>query len=314
MLELLVVVSSLIYAWSIGSNEETIASAVASRVVKIRTAVLLASVAAFLGVVFFSANVSQTLKEDVVVNFTLPKVFAVLVAAAAWMIFASWKGLPISTTTAMIGAMIGVSLVSGTRINNRTLAEIFVSWITSPIAGFIIAFVFYKAFAKVFFNLIKGFETREKLERAMSWLGLIAALGVVLVRAANDVPNAIFYFSGTPQATTMFVLGGLAATLGLVMLGKNVIRNLGTKLTILSPSAGFFTQVATLVTVALFTHAGIPISGSAVFVAALAGCGKARRRQVNFGFVKEILASWVITIPVSALMGGAVFWLENLLI
>ncbi len=305
MLEIFVIGVALLYAWSIGTNEESIASAVASRVIKIRTAVILAAIAVFLGVLLFSGNVSATLKEKLVVNLTLPMVFAVLLASAIWMIFASWKGLPISTTTVMIGAMVGVSLITGSEINTNTLLEIVLSWIISPIVGFVIAFIFYKAFAKTFFNIIKGFETREKLERNMSGIGLIIALGVVFSRAANDVPNAIFFFSGTQNNLTFW--GGFAAMLGLLMLGKNVIRNLGTRLTVLSPSAGFSAQLSTLITISLFTCIGMPISGTAVFVAALAGSGKARRKRVNYGFIKEILVSWVVTIPAAILLGAGIF-------
>jgi len=307
MLLILTVLLALYVAWGIGSNEETFASPVASRAIKIKHAVVLSGIAAFFGAVLFGGGVSHTLRENVLMDeITLKPVFAIMLSAGLWFTFCCWRGWPISSTTSLVGAILGVAFITNNPVNWKTIIDIILSWITSPIAGFLVAFMTYTLFARVVFTRINNFEKRENFERLMALLQIFITFGSVFSRAANDVAQAIFFFEKS-NPLLFRTLGGAGIALGLFTVGKRVIGALGTQLVELSPSAGLAVQFSTMATVSFFTWLGMPISGSVVFVAALMGAGRARRKTVNKEFFKEIVFSWIVTMPVTALTGIIIY-------
>lgn len=301
-------------AWGIGTNEETFASAIASKVIKLKHAMILAAIVAFLGASLFGGLVSETLREDILLNkITIKEVFAIMMGMGLWLSVCAFFGLTISTTVAVVGSILGVALVTNSQVNWNTIINIAISWITSPIAGLVFAFVIYKVFAKTVFPRINNFETREKMERWFSVLQILVTMGSIFSRAANDVAQAIFFFA---EQDPIFykLLGGLGISLGLLTMGKRVTKNLGTKLTELSPSAGFAVQASTMLVMSVFTAMKIPISGSSVFVCALAGAGLGRRKNINTKFVKEIILSRVITMPCCAITSGVIYFISSVFI
>lgn len=302
IVELFVILLSLYVAWGIGANDVNFAGPVASRIIKIRYAILLAAVAALIGALFFGSNVSNTLREGIIFEtFSIAEVFAIMLSIAVWSTFASYMGWPISGTASIISAILGIVLISQKTLNIPVLSNIFLSWIISPLVAFIFAFIFYKIFARTVFISFKGFGARESLEIFMSYVQMIIVFVVVVFRSANDVAQAIFFFENSNPIFFRF-LGGIGIGIGILTLGRKVIRSLGTRLTEMNPSGGVAVQFSSMIVIAFFTLVGMPISGSIVFVSALAGTGMARNKPVNASFAKEILFSWVITIPVSAIL------------
>ncbi len=305
--EVATILISLYVAWGIGSNDVNFSSAISSRSIRIGRAVVIAAIAAFIGALFFGGGVSETLREDIIIGgLTVGHVFSIMLGVAVWSMIASYIGWPISSTVSIIGSMLGIALITGMSVNGNTLLVIFVSWIVSPVAGFLLAFASYKLFAKVVFNSIKSFGVRENLERLMSYLQIFLAFASILARSANDVAQAIFFFEASNPAF-FHALGGFGISLGILTLGRRVMRSLGTKLIELSPSSGVAVQVSSTIVLAFFTAIGMPVSGSIVFVSAIAGAGKARRKNVNMGFAKEVLFSWILTIPASAIVSITIF-------
>ncbi|PIN99599.1 hypothetical protein COT72_05605 [archaeon CG10_big_fil_rev_8_21_14_0_10_43_11] len=301
------VLIALYVAWGIGANDVNLAGPVASKSLKVTHAVFFGAIAAMLGAALFGGNVSHTLREEIATNsFGIAHVFAILLGVAVWSMIASFKGWPISSTVSVVGAIAGVALLTGNMLNLKTLVGIGASWIISPLSGFVFAFVSYRVFAKLTFSSIKSFGVRERIERVLSYAQVALVLGVIFVRSANDVAQAIFFFEA--QNPLLFrIIGGAGLAFGIVTIGKRVIRTLGTKLTELNPSSGVAVQLSSLVVLTLFTSLGMPISGTIVFVSALAGAGVARHRSVNTHFVKEIIFSWIVTLPVSAVIAVSIF-------
>jgi len=103
-------------------------------------------------------------------------------------------------------------------------------------------------------------------------------------------------------------LGAVGIVLGLAVMGKRVMATVGTGITHLTPSRGFAAQLATASTVVIASGTGLPISTTQTLVGAIMGVGLARGiAAINLGVVRNIVISWVITLPAGALLAILMF-------
>jgi PiT family inorganic phosphate transporter len=310
MIELVFFALVFYLAWCIGSNLESFASIVGSRVIPLRKALIIASIAVFLGACFLGTNVSKTLREGVTDISGSVFVLSVLLGAGFWIAFASWKGITISTTASIVGSLVGVALFTGRVVNWSTVFGILISWFTSPIIGFFLSFFFVFLISRLIGFFVRGFEGLEVWELRLAFVQLVFTFLSVLVRAANDVAQAVFFFDVSNPA--FILVAALGMSVGLLTLGKNVVKGLGSRLTKLSPSSGLAVQLATFVALSFFTGFGVPVSGSVIFVSAMAGAGFARGQRVNKSFLKQTGMSWLITMPMAALISIGFFFFFSL--
>ncbi len=158
--ELLIGVTALLgfyMAWNIGANDvaNSMADAVGSRSISIKKAVWAAGVCEFCGAVFVGAHVTDTVRKGIVSPEAMaaePYALALgmacaLLAAAIWLHFATWWGMPVSTTHSIVGAVTGFGVVAAgwLAVNWVVMAKIVASWIISPLAGGVMAFFLFKA-------------------------------------------------------------------------------------------------------------------------------------------------------------------------
>lgn len=153
----------LYMAWNIGANDvsNSMATAVGARAITFKQAVIIAGVLTFLGAVLVGSHVTETIKGNIVDPYMVGDshvlmlgFIASLLAASFFVTLATWKEMPISTTHAIIGALVGFGLVAGGQacINWGKLFEIGASWVLSPIAGCILAFLVFKVIVKLIFS------------------------------------------------------------------------------------------------------------------------------------------------------------------
>jgi len=142
-------------AWNIGANDvaNSMASAVGAGAITIRQAIFIAGILNVVGAVFLGGHVTETIRKGIVSpevlndpHLTLIGALAALLAAAAWVSFATWKSLPVSTTHAIVGAMIGFGIMAGgvASVNWGKLGAVVGSWIISPLFSLVIAFATFK--------------------------------------------------------------------------------------------------------------------------------------------------------------------------
>ncbi|HDL6067746.1 TPA: inorganic phosphate transporter, partial [Mannheimia haemolytica] len=177
--------------------------------------------------------------------------------------------------------------------------------------AFIIGYFYFrsKSFAMKARAEEKGFAGVEKI---FSILMLITACAMAFAHGSNDVANAIgplaavesIVRSGgmiegkTTLAPWILPLGALGMMIGLAIMGKNVMATVGTGITDLTPSRGFAAQFACAVTVVIASGTGLPISTTQTLVGAVLGVGFARGiAALNLGVIRNIVISWVITLP-----------------
>lgn len=149
-------------AWSIGANDvsNAMATAVGARAITFKQAALIAGVLIFLGAVFVGPQVTETIKSKIVNSAIIsdPTILMLgfissLLAAAIWSTLATWKEMPISTTHAIIGALVGFGIVAGgfSSVNWGCVGSVAASWVLSPIAGCIIAYLIFRIIVKLIF-------------------------------------------------------------------------------------------------------------------------------------------------------------------
>ena len=148
-------------AWSIGSNDvaNSMATAVGAKAITFKQAVIIAGVLNIVGAVFVGGRVTGTVRSGIVdvtgipSNLLLLGFIASLLAAAFWVTLSTWKEMPISTTHSIIGALIGFGLIAGgtSSVMWGKVGSVIASWLLSPIAGCILAFLIFKLIVKTIF-------------------------------------------------------------------------------------------------------------------------------------------------------------------
>ena len=162
------------------------------------------------------------------------------------------------------------------------------------------------------------------VERVFSVLMVITACAMAFAHGSNDVANAIGPLSAivavvssggelhnsSPIAWWILPLGAVGIVIGLALLGHKVMATVGTGITDLTPSRGFAAQFATATTVVIASGTGLPISTTQTLVGAVLGVGFARGiAALNLGVVRNIVASWIITLPAGAFLSIIFFYL-----
>ena len=160
------------------------------------------------------------------------------------------------------------------------------------------------------------------VERWFGRLQIITACYIAFAHGANDVANAIAPIAGILNAvqgnmteittipTWILAFGGLGIVIGLATYGRKVIEAVGRKITEVTPTRGFAAEFSTATTVLVCSLMGLPVSTTFVLVGAVMGVGFARGfGAIDLKVVRRIFMSWVITIPISALMAALIYWI-----
>jgi PiT family inorganic phosphate transporter len=264
-------------------------------------------------------------------------VFAILISMTIWLLIASaTKGLPISTTQCIVGSVIGVAIAApfisasewgAEAINAGVLIEIFAGWIISPLIGFFIAALVFSLVRRIQHRAV-GLSGRERQEQIAAY-GLAAFLIITgLSRGGNDVANAVAPLLNLPLFSTPLVIGsisipgfyiplivgGLGMGCGLIVVGRKVIKVLATEVVTLSPSSALSASVSVSLIMFVGTYFGLPISGTHVLVAALIAVGYVANTPVRMKQVRDIIISWIITVPISLIVTFPVFALIQYLV
>jgi phosphate/sulfate permease len=160
------------------------------------------------------------------------------------------------------------------------------------------------------------------VERIFVPLQILSACFVAFAHGANDVANAIGPIGAAidvlktgsvaleaPIPLWLLTLGGVGIVVGLATWGWRVIETIGKKITELTPTRGFAAQFGAATTVVIASKLGLPISTSHVLVGAVLGVGLARGiGAINLQIIRDIMVSWVITIPAGAVMAVLFFY------
>jgi PiT family inorganic phosphate transporter len=295
-------VIAIIIAFGIGANDESFAGIYGSRILNMKQILILASIFSITGALLLGEAVSKTVGKGILVSLNNPIVITILISTAIWLILSSALGLPISTTHATIGAVIGLGLALNTSLDWLKILELSIWWVLSPIIGYIISYFVFKLMRNYKVKHLNGFQSYEKTEKIFSYIVLIVISITAFSRAGNDCSNAVGIVVGIGefQINLLLLITGLSLAGGLVVLGRGVIKNVG-RITELYPSTAFAAQIPTAAILFIGTTLGIPLSGSHMLVASLVGLSKASHTPTRKGLWKIVLV-WFLTFPIAGLL------------
>ncbi|MFT6194685.1 MAG: PiT family inorganic phosphate transporter [Cognaticolwellia sp.] len=194
----------------------------------------------------------------------------------------------------------------------------------------IIVAVIVAIIGKFFISRLKFDDKADKtthyanVEKVFAVLMVVTACCMAFAHGSNDVANAIGPLAAVVSIVDnggeiakkaslvwwILPLGGLGIVAGLAMFGHRVMATIGTGITHLTPSRGFAAELAAACTVVIASGAGLPISTTQTLVGAVLGVGMARGiAAINLGVVRNIVISWVITLPIGAGLSIIFFWI-----
>jgi len=332
--------SGLFLGWSLGANDASnvFGTAVATRMVKFKTAAYVCSIFVILGAVISGAGASHTLGKLGAIN-ALAGSFMVALAAAFTVYWMTRLRLPVSTSQAIVGAIIGWNHFSGTLTDYNSLIKIVTTWVVCPFLAAVISIVLYK-FAKLYLSKTKIHLLRMDSYTRVS-LFLVGAFGSYSL-GANNIANVMGVFVPvTPfksfhlfglfhlsSAQQLFFLGGIAIAVGVFTYSYRVMTTVGNELVKLTPLAALIVVLSESIVLFLFASEAIanwlishglpsiplvPVSSSQAIVGAVLGIGIARGgKGIKIKTLGNIATGWVITPLVAAVISFfALFFLQN---
>ncbi|MHA2249833.1 MAG: inorganic phosphate transporter [Candidatus Kariarchaeaceae archaeon] len=314
---------SLLLAIAIGANDETFAPATGAKLLSINRAVIIGAFVLTLGAVTVGYGVATEVGSglsdaDRDATEDLPKILTILISVALLLVLGSWKGLPLSTTHTMVGSTVALALILDDPINNAKIIKIVTSWFVSPILGFIGSYLTMKGVMRLKRTYIKGLDDVDRLETWFSKGLLVAVVVTAFSRGANDVSNAVapimqsyIALAASEELTILerlpLFLAGIFMGIGLISIGRRVLKTLGNDVVELSPTTAVSVQLSTALITFIAASMKIPISGTHVLVAAFVGTGMAYGTKVNMDSVKRIGVSAVMT-PFAAALTTFLMW------
>jgi PiT family inorganic phosphate transporter len=295
--------------WSIGANDaaNSLGTAVGSRVLTLRQAIILITVFGFLGAFLQGSYVTKTIGKGIVPMDELNKdlsLYLALVAsfaACAWVVLATYWKMPISTSHSIVGAVAGAGIAINATVKWKLLLDIFICWIFTPVGAAVLGYIFYRIFKNILYRIIP----RRYLRMTLAILIIASGCYVAYSWGANDVANSVGVVVGAGILTprTSIILGGLAIVLGIMTWGYKVIETIGSEITNLLPIMAFSAQLASAINVHIYTVFGIPVSTSHSIVGAIFGVGLVRGvRVLNLRIMREIIICWLATPFVSGII------------
>ena len=290
--------------WSLGANDaaNVFGTAVASRVVRFSTAATLCAAFIILGAVLEGERGIHTLS-----SLSTPDMTAAIVAsvsAALVVTFMTRIGIPVSTSQAVIGAILGIGLYLN-KPQWGGLGKVVICWVATPIGACGIAMILYFLLGFALNRSRISMLTRDNL----IW-GALVVVGIYgsYALGANNVANVtgVYYVTGQfDSPRTLALIGGIFMALGVVTYSREVMMTVGARLVQLDAYAALVATSAEAMTVHVFAWLGVPVSTSQAIVGALVGVGLMRGAQLIRGqMLSNIAIAWVLS-PVSAAVVSA---------
>ena len=314
-LAIVAIIIALIFDFVNGFNDSanSVATVIGTRVLRPLHAVAISAIANFAGPFIFGVAVATTIAKGIVSpdQITVYMIIGGLAGAIAWSSLCTYFGLPISNSHSLIGGIMGAG-IAGLGFEQLVfggLTKVFAGIIIAPIGGMI--------FGIALAGAIIVFLAKRKpaiVNRTFGRLQIISSAWFALTHGANDGQKTmgiivLILFSAdliSEIHMPLWVIFAAASAMGLGTFfgGYKVIKTLGVRVTRLRPYQGFAAETGGGVMLAIFALLGIPASTTHAITGTIMGAGAARRkRAVRWKVSRQIIFSWVITIPGAAGLG-----------
>jgi PiT family inorganic phosphate transporter len=327
LLLVVIVAIGLIFDFTNGFHDtaNAVATVISTRVLPPSVAIGGCAILNFLGA-FGSQKVAGTISKGLVDAHaaTQEVILAALVGAIVWNVITWYYGIPNSSSHALIGGLVGSTLVfAGLNhvIWKGVLDKVIIPMVLSPILGGFVAFVIMSLLFALFAN------TRpEKVSGIFHWLQRLSAAFVSYFHGQNDAQKtmgvitlalvAFHLLPASEHRIPTWVIASCATAMGLgtAMGGYRIIKTLGSNIIRLEPINGFAAESAASIILATASKFGFPVSTTHIVCGSVFGVGIAKRlNEVRWTTAQRMAAAWVITLPAAATVAGLTFLLINLL-
>ncbi len=321
---------ALAFAFTNGFHDaaNAIATLVATRAASPLAAVLLAAVFNLLGPILVGAAVANTIARivDVPASEAVAVIGAGLIGAVTWNVLTWWRGLPSSSSHALVGGLVGAALVEAglEAVNWGGLdgwhpVGVFgtlIALAVSPVLGAVAAFVVIRAQRSVFRRATRAHNT------PLRWSQWAMASWLAFSHGANDAQKAVGVIAALLLAAGetaslsapawVPVSCAAALTLGTALGGWRIVRTIGRRIYTVKPLDSFASQMSSAGVILGASFIGAPVSTTHVVASSVVGIGGGRRRwhHVNWAVVREMGLAWLTTIPASGAIGAVtlVIW------
>ena len=324
-----IVVIALAFDYTNGFHDaaNAIATAVSTRALTPRMALVLAGMANLVGALV-STKVAKTVGKGILdpaqlhSSRGLAVVFAALVGAIVWNLITWYFGLPSSSSHALIGGLVGAGLAAGDAVKWHGIYEkVLLPMIVSPLTGFVAGGVLMLLILWLFRHrsprrVNVGFRRAQivssmamayghGLQDAQKTMGVITLALIVSGHLGADANVPIWVIISAASAISLGTLAG----------GMRIMRTHGPKVIKMDPAAGFAAQTVASTVLFATSHYGLPVSTTHVITSSVMGVGATRKLSaVRWGVAGNIAMAWVFTIPAAALVGAVFFKLIDALI
>ena len=301
----------------------SIATVVSTRVLSPGQAVVWAALFNFIAAFTFGTAVAKTIGNGMIdiSQVTFAVIFSGLLGAIVWDLITWYYGLPTSSSHALIGGYAGAAIArAGLSVIlpagwTKTLIYIILAPLIGLTLGFLLSVAIFWIFQK---------WTPRRVDRVFRKAQLFSAAAYSLGHGTNDAQKTMGIIAGvlvtagylkTFSIPIWVVLAAhTAIALGTLSGGWRIIHTMGSKITRLTPYGGFAAETAGAITLFVASHLGVPVSTTHTITGAIVGVGATRRLSaVRWGVAGRIVWAWLLTIPMSALIGATTFWIVRFL-
>ncbi|MBT2665001.1 inorganic phosphate transporter [Bacillus sp. ISL-4] len=326
ILTILIVFFALAFDFINGFHDtaNAIATAVSTKAMKPRHAIIMAAIMNFVGAMTFT-GVAKTITKDIVDPFTLPNgsyvIMAALLAAIIWNLLTWYYGIPSSSSHALIGSIAGAAIAAAgfAGIKWEGFMKILQALIFSPLIAFAIGFIVYSIFKVVFKN-----NNLTKTNQKFRTIQIATAALQSYTHGTNDAQKAMGiitmaliangYASSADIPFWVQFSCALAMGLGTSVGGWKIIKTVGGKIMKIRPVNGVAADLTGAFIIFGATIIHMPVSTTHVISSSILGVGSAHRvKGVKWGTAKRMIITWFITIPISATLAGLLYLLINFL-
>ncbi len=339
MIVLFFLTSGLFLGWSLGANDAAniFGTAVGTRMLRFKTAAIVASIFVIIGAVVQGAGANHTLGKLGNVS-TLAAAFTVALSAAFTVYWMTRLSLPVSTSQAIVGAIIGWNIYTGNTTDLNVLLRIISTWISGPVLGGIFAVLIYMLVKLILKKSGAHILIKDSFIRYS--LLIVGAFGAYSL-GANNIANVMGVFTGAVElpelnmgfitigsTEQLFFIGGIAISVGIITYSRHVMETVGNTLMPLTPDSAIVVVLSQALVLFIFSSQSlsnafqsiglppiplVPVSSSQVVIGSIIGIGIYKGgKQIKYGILGGIGVGWIAT-PVLAgvLTFFSLFFINN---
>lgn len=323
-----IVIFSLVFDFINGFHDtaNAVATAVSTRALTPRRAIFLAAIMNFIGALTFT-GVAGTITKDIVDPFKLENglvvVLAAIFAAIFWNLITWYFGIPSSSSHALIGSIAGAAVASQgsfSVLHFQGFTRIIIVLVVSPLIAFCVGFIMYSIIKVVFKN-----ANLTKTNRNFRIFQIFTASLQSFSHGTNDAQKSMGIITlalivanlqdGSSVEPQLWVKIACATAMGIgtAVGGWKIIKTVGGNIMKIRPANGAAADLSSALTIFVASSLHFPLSTTHVVSSSILGVGASNRiKGVKWNTAQRMIVTWVITLPISAIVAAIIYWIMNI--